>query len=51
MKQNGYLDEPLTINRESNLLTDGYRRYIVAQQLELEIVPVVYEKETVLAKS
>jgi len=51
VKQNGHLDEPLTINRETNLLTDGYRRYIVAQQLELEIVPVVYEKETVLAKS
>ncbi|WP_289318961.1 hypothetical protein [Peribacillus sp. NJ4] len=44
VKQNGYLDEPLTINRETNLLTDGYRRYIVAQQLELEIVPVVYPK-------
>ncbi|MDM5292018.1 plasmid stabilization protein [Peribacillus simplex] len=46
VKQTGHLDEPLTINRETNMLTDGYRRYIVAQQLELEIVPVIYEKET-----
>ena len=33
------------------MLTDGYRRYIVAQQLELEIVPVIYEKETASVKS
>ncbi|MBT2615509.1 plasmid stabilization protein [Bacillus sp. ISL-78] len=51
VKQNGHLDEPLTINRETNMLTDGYRRYIVAQQLELDIVPVVYEKETASVKS
>lgn len=51
VKQTGHLDEPLTINRETNMLTDGYRRYIVAQQLELEMVPVVYEKETVPIKS
>ncbi|MGY3316883.1 hypothetical protein ACV242_005505 [Peribacillus simplex] len=51
VKQTGHLDEPLTINRQTNMLTDGYRRYIVAQQLELEIVPVIYEKETASIKS
>ncbi|MGG4264377.1 plasmid stabilization protein [Peribacillus simplex] len=51
VKQTGHLDEPLTINRETNMLTDGYRRYIVAQQLELEIVPVAYEKETAPIKA
>ncbi|ECO1678043.1 hypothetical protein [Peribacillus frigoritolerans] len=50
VKQTGHLDEPITINRETNMLTDGYRRYIVAQQLELEIVPVAYEKETASVK-
>ncbi|MGE7187274.1 plasmid stabilization protein [Peribacillus sp. NPDC006672] len=51
VKETGHLDEPLTINRGTNMLTDGYRRYIVAQQLELEIVPVIYEKETASVKS
>ncbi|MGE7595803.1 plasmid stabilization protein [Peribacillus frigoritolerans] len=45
VKRTGHLDEPLTINRETNMLSDGYRRYIVAQQLDLDIVPVAYEKE------
>lgn len=46
VEQSGHLDEPLMINRDTKMLTDGYRRYIVAQQLKLEQVPVAYEKET-----
>ena len=46
VEQSGHLDEPLLINRDTKMLTDGYRRYIVAQQLKLEQVPVAYEKET-----
>lgn len=44
VKQIGYLDEPITINRETKILTDGYRRYIVAQKVEMDVVPVTYEK-------
>ena len=45
VEQSGHLDEPLTIHRETKMLTDGYRRYIVAKQLKLEQVPIAYEKE------
>ena len=44
VKRTGHLDEPLTINRDTKVLTDGYRRYIVAQKIELDLVPVAYEK-------
>lgn len=44
VKNHGYLDEPITVNRETKLLTDGYRRYVVAQELGLELVPIMYEK-------
>ena len=44
VKRTGYLDQPLTINRDTKVLTDGYRRYIVAQKIELDLVPVTYEK-------
>jgi hypothetical protein len=47
VKQAGCLDEPITINRETKVLTDGYRRYIVAEKLEMKIVPVMYEKISV----
>ncbi|WP_050182150.1 ParB N-terminal domain-containing protein [Domibacillus robiginosus] len=47
VKQSGMLDEPITINRETKVLTDGYRRYIVAEKLEIKTVPVMYEKITV----
>lgn len=47
VKQNGCLDEPITINRETKILTDGYRRYIVAEKLEMKTVPVMYEKISV----
>lgn len=44
VKQSGILDEPITINRETKVLIDGYRRYIVAEKLEMKMVPVMYEK-------
>lgn len=44
VKRIGYLDEPITINRETRILTDGYRRYIVAKKMEMDVVPVAYEK-------
>lgn len=47
VKQYGILDEPVAINRETKVLTDGYRRYIVAEKLGIKTVPVVYEKTSV----
>lgn len=47
VKMSGILDEPITINRETKVLTDGYRRYIVAEKLEMKMVPVMYEKISV----
>lgn len=47
VKKAGHLDEPITINRETTMLTDGYRRYVVAKQLKMAVVPVAYEKISV----
>jgi hypothetical protein len=47
VKQTGYLDEPIIINRETKILTDGYRRYIVAKKVKMDVVPVAYEKISV----
>jgi len=47
VKQSGMLDEPIAINRETKVLTDGYRRYIVAEKLGIKTVPVTYEKISV----
>lgn len=44
IKRKGYLDEPITINRDTKILRDGYRRYIVAKREKLNLVPVIYEK-------
>lgn len=44
VNRTGYLDEPITINRDTKILTDGYRRYIVAKEMKLNLVPVAYEK-------
>lgn len=44
VKRTGYLDEPIIINRETKILSDGYRRYIVAKKVKLNLVPVAYEK-------
>lgn len=46
VKQSGLLDEPVTINQKTGMLTDGYRRYIVAEKLGMKQVPVRYEKKT-----
>lgn len=45
VKRKGHLDEPLTIEKGSKILTDGYRRYIVAKTMKMDKVPVVYEYE------
>jgi hypothetical protein len=44
VKQTGFLDEPIMINRDSKILTDGYRRYIAAKDMKMKLVPIVYEK-------
>ncbi|WP_051317035.1 hypothetical protein [Ectobacillus panaciterrae] len=44
VKRTGNLDLPITINRNTKVLTDGYRRYIVAKEVKMGIVPVMYEK-------
>ncbi len=43
VKRTGYLDEPLTIDKESKVLKDGYRRYVVAKIIKMDQLPVVYE--------
>ncbi|MFE7822138.1 plasmid stabilization protein [Priestia megaterium] len=43
VKRTGHLDKPLTIEKASKILKDGYRRYIVAKTMKMEKVPVVYE--------
>ncbi|RDZ04989.1 plasmid stabilization protein [Priestia megaterium] len=43
VKRTGRLDEPLTIEKGSNILKDGYRRYVVAKTVKMDKVPVVYE--------
>ncbi|MDH2363451.1 plasmid stabilization protein [Priestia megaterium] len=45
VKRTGYLDEPLTIEKGSKVLKDGYRRYIVAKTVKMDKVPVVYAYE------
>ena len=32
------------INRDTKILTDGYRRYIAAKEMKMNLVPIVYEK-------
>ena len=44
VKRIGYLDEPIIINRDTKILSDGYRRYIVAKKAKMNLVPVAYEK-------
>ena len=43
VKRTGHLDKPLTIEKGSKILKDGYRRYIVAKTVKMAKVPVVYE--------
>ncbi|MEC1071986.1 ParB N-terminal domain-containing protein [Priestia megaterium] len=43
VKRTGHLDKPLTIDKETKVLKDGYRRYIVAKTVKMDKVPVVYE--------
>jgi len=43
VKRTGHLDKPLTIEKKTKVLKDGYRRYIVAKTMKMDNVPVVYE--------
>ncbi|MBU8757033.1 plasmid stabilization protein [Priestia megaterium] len=43
VKRTGHLDKPLTIEKGTKVLKDGYRRYIVAKTLKMDNVPVVYD--------
>jgi len=43
VKRTGHLDKPLTIEKETKVLKDGYRRYIVAKIMKMDKVPVVYD--------
>ncbi|MCJ7983193.1 hypothetical protein MUB16_01415 [Priestia sp. OVL9] len=40
VKRTGRLDEPLTIEKGSNVLKDGYRRYVVAKTVKMDKVPL-----------
>lgn len=42
VKQHGRLDEPIWLNKNTHVLVDGYRRYLVAKQLEMSHVSVSY---------
>ncbi|MGA6841322.1 plasmid stabilization protein, partial [Priestia megaterium] len=43
VKRTGHLDKPLTVEKGSKVLKDGYRRYVVAKTVKMDKVPVVYE--------
>jgi len=45
VKRTGHLDKPLTIEKGSKVLKDGYRRYIVAETVKMDKVPVIYEHQ------
>ncbi|MGG0481335.1 plasmid stabilization protein [Priestia megaterium] len=45
VKRTGHLDKPLTIEKETKVLKDGYRRYIVAKIVKMNKVPVVYKSK------
>ncbi|WP_394549342.1 plasmid stabilization protein [Priestia aryabhattai] len=45
VKRTGHLDKPLTIEKGTKVLKDGYRRYIVAKTLKMDNVPVVYDDQ------
>ncbi|MFF2597419.1 plasmid stabilization protein [Priestia megaterium] len=45
VKRSGHLDKPLTIEKGTKVLKDGYRRYIVAKTVKMDKVPVVYEHQ------
>ncbi|MGP0690214.1 plasmid stabilization protein [Priestia aryabhattai] len=43
VKRTGHLDKPLTIEKGSKVLKDGYRRYVVAKTVNMDKIPVIYE--------
>lgn len=42
VEKHGHLDKPIWLEKNSLLLVDGYRRYLVAKQLKMSHVPVSY---------
>lgn len=42
VEQHGHLDEPIWLSKDSHILVDGYRRYLVAKKLKMSHVPVSY---------
>lgn len=44
VSRTGNLDEPITINRDTNVLTNGYRRYLAAKMVGMDVVPINYEQ-------
>jgi hypothetical protein len=45
VKRTGYLDEPITLKKDTKILTDGYTRYIAAQKMGIDLVPIAYENK------
>ncbi|WP_433648543.1 plasmid stabilization protein [Priestia megaterium] len=45
VKRTGHLDKPLTIEKGSKVLKDGYRRYVVAKTVNMDKIPVIYENQ------
>jgi len=41
-KETGSLDKPLSVCRDDLMLVDGYTRYIVAKEFNMDTVPVKY---------
>lgn len=37
------LDEPITIKKQNNLLTNGYVRYVYAKENNIDKIPVIYD--------
>ncbi|MGM7724804.1 hypothetical protein [Metabacillus sp. Hm71] len=45
VKRTGYLDEPITIKRDTKILTDGYTRYLAAQKIGIDLVPIAFDNK------
>ncbi|KKI88453.1 hypothetical protein WQ54_31525 [Bacillus sp. SA1-12] len=45
VERTGYLDEPITIKRNTKILTDGYTRYLAAQKMGIDLFPIIFENK------
>lgn len=43
LSNDGQLDKPLTLNK-NKVLVDGYTRYLVAKEVGMEYVPIIYSR-------